>query len=224
MSIRKGLKEVAEKTDRERINEGRITEEGLQKVRQLEGTVLRPPLGSPFNELACKETIRHFADGVGDDNPLWRDGSFGGAYSIPLRNYMKHPAWGYRDLEVKCWNSMASVHWDPITAKAAGLPYAYVLGRAEQSWVIHSLTNWMGDEGWLKRCYAEYRLFIFFSDVVWLGGRVTEKHVDEDGDYCVKMETNAMNQRGENCIPGQSVIALPSREAGAWPVERRLRH
>jgi len=150
-------------------------------------------------------------------------GGFGGAYSVPLRNYMKHPAWGYRDLEVKCWNSMASVHWDPKTAKAAGLPYAYVLGRAEQSWVIHSLTNWMGDEGWLKRCYAEYRRFIFFSDVVWLGGTVIEKHVDEDGDYCVKMETNAMNQRGENCIPGQSVVALPSREAGAWPVERRIR-
>jgi hypothetical protein len=80
----------------------------------------------------------------------------------------------------------------------------------------------MGDEGWLKRCYAEYRRFVYHSDVVWLKGKVTRKYVDEDGEYCVDVETHGINQREEDTMPGQAAVALPCREAGAWPVEKRL--
>ena len=74
----------------------------------------------------------------------------------------------------------------------------------------------------MKKCYCEYRLFVYFSDVIWLGGKVDKKYVDEDGDHCVELETNAINQRQENCLPGRAVIALPSREKNDWPVVRRL--
>ena len=82
----------------------------------------------------------------------------------------------------------------------------------------------MGDDGWLKRCRTEYRKFVYHSDVVWLKGRTTKKYVDKDGDYCVDIETNALNQRGEEVMPGQATIALPSREKGTFPLDTRLPH
>lgn len=88
--------------------------------------------------------------------------------------------------------------------------------------MINLLTNWMGDEGWLKKCYAEYRKFVYFSDTLWFLGKVTRKYVDEDGEYCVDIEISGMNQRGENTIPGLATVVLPSREKGTWPIEKRL--
>jgi hypothetical protein len=81
----------------------------------------------------------------------------------------------------------------------------------------------MGDEGWLKKNYAEYRRFVYHSDAVWFRGKVTRKYIDEDGEHCVDIETSGVNQRGENTCPGYSTVVLPSREKGDWPVEKRLR-
>jgi acyl dehydratase len=51
-----------------------LIEEGLEKYRRkMLGTILRPPIA---NETASKEAIRHFADGLGDPNPLWRDEAY----------------------------------------------------------------------------------------------------------------------------------------------------
>ncbi len=52
-------------------NSGNIVEMGLEKYRQnMVGIIIRPQQG---NETATKDAIRHFANGLGDPNPLWRD-------------------------------------------------------------------------------------------------------------------------------------------------------
>ena len=107
-------------------------------------------------------------------------------------------------------------------ANAAGLPYPYDAGIQRQSWLLQLFTDWMGDEGWLKTNYAEYRKFVYWSDVVWIRGKVTKQYVDDNGEYCVDIETSGMNQRGENTMPGRGTVILPSREAGTWPVAKRL--
>jgi hypothetical protein len=80
----------------------------------------------------------------------------------------------------------------------------------------------MGDDGWLKKCYAEYRSFVYYSDVIWVRGKVTNKYID-GAEYCVDIETSGVNQRGENVMPGQATVVLPSREKGTWPVVTRLK-
>lgn len=144
------------------------------------------------------------------------------AHSYGLRYFRKHPAWGRRDPRTGSMEIWASVHWDADAAQEAGLPYAYDVGVQRQSWVMHSLTNWMGDHGWLKSNYVEYRRFVYLSDVVWLKGQVVRKYVDGNGEHCVDIETRAVNQRGEDTAPGHSTVILPSRETGDSPVRRRL--
>jgi acyl dehydratase len=159
------------------------------------------------------------------DEVAWTAGYAPGwlkAHGAALRIYQEHPSWGFRDPETFAMEPVAAVHWSKWAANIAGLPYPYDLGAQRQSWVIQLLCNWMGDEGWLKRCYAEYRSFVFLSDVVWLRGKVVNKYIDESNEYCVEIETGGFNQRGENTIPGRATVILPSKVAGTWPVATRL--
>lgn len=144
------------------------------------------------------------------------------AHRAALELYKKHPAWGFRDPVTYAMEPVYSVHYNKSAANSAGLPYPYDVGVQRNAWFIQLFTNWMGDEGWLKRCYAEYRKFVYFSDVVWIKGKVTRKYVDADGDYCVDIEVHGINQRGEDTIPGWATVCLPSRENNYWPVECRL--
>jgi len=46
------------------------------------------------------------------------------------------------------------------------------------------------------------------------------KFVDDDGDYCVEIERHAINQRGEDVMPGCAVVALVSKENGQFPLDK----
>ena len=54
-------------------------------------------------------------------------------------------------------------------------------------------------------------------------GKVTKKYVDEEGESCVDIERHAVNQRGEDIMPGHAVVALPSREKRISPLDSRIR-
>jgi acyl dehydratase len=144
------------------------------------------------------------------------------ALGAALREYRRHPGWAFRDPNTGALEPTFAVHYDVGAAKSAGVPYMYDVGVQRQQWLIQHLTNWIGDEGWLKTCYAEYRRFVYLSDVIWLKGKVTKKYVDESGESCVDIETRADNQRGENVMPGRSAVILPSRDTDTWPVAKRL--
>ena len=53
-------------------NTGEITDDGLSRLRSRLGVVIENRT-QPHVEEATKDTIRHFAWGIGDDNPLWVD-------------------------------------------------------------------------------------------------------------------------------------------------------
>lgn len=144
------------------------------------------------------------------------------AHGIALASYHKHPAWAFRDPNTYALEPIFAVHYNKQAANAMGLPQAYDVGLQRHCWGIHIVTNWMGDDAWLKRSYAEYRKFVFLSDVVWLKGRVTKKYVDSEGDYCVEIERHAVNQRGEDVMPGYAIVALPSKNNRISPLNRCL--
>jgi acyl dehydratase len=80
-----------------------------------------------------------------------------------LIQHKKKPAWFFRDPATSAWEPIFAVHYSIAGARAMGLPYPYDIGIQRNCWLIQALTNWMGDDGWLKRCYAEYRNFVFLS-------------------------------------------------------------
>jgi len=145
------------------------------------------------------------------------------AHGVALHSYRRHPAWAFRDPNTYALEPIFAVHYNKQAANVMGLPQAYDVGIQRHCWGIQLLTNWMGDDAWLKRSYVEYRKFVYLSDVVWLKGKVIKKYIDEEGDYCVDIERHAINQRQEDVMPGQATVALPSRENKNSPLDRRIK-
>jgi acyl dehydratase len=144
------------------------------------------------------------------------------AHVKALNLYRRHPAWAFRDPASWGLEPIYAVHYNQAAAKAQGLPYQYDVGFQRNAWQIHLLTNFAGDEGWLKKSFCEFRRFVYFSDVVWLKGKITEKFIDDNGECCVKVETTTTNQRGEEVMPGYAIVALPSKKHNYEPLGRRL--
>jgi acyl dehydratase len=145
------------------------------------------------------------------------------AHAAALHDYAAHPAWAFRDPVTGAREPIYSVHYNLQAALAMSVPFQYDVGFQRQCWQIHHLTHWSGDHAWLKETRAQYRRFVYLSDVVELGGVVTGIRIDDDGDHVVDIETRAINQRGENVMPGSAVVALPVRHGGQSPAARRGR-
>ena len=53
----------------------KITEEGLASLRSRIGVRIENSI-EPWNYEASRDAIRHYAHGIGDDNPLWTDPAY----------------------------------------------------------------------------------------------------------------------------------------------------
>ena len=102
------------------------------------------------------------------------------------------------------------VHWEAELATTVGAPGAYDYGPERCSWLTHHLTNWMGDDGFLRRAHCKIRRHNPEGDYLIIEGRVTGKRV-EAGLHLVEIEQQARNQDGELSVVGGGVVELPSR-------------
>jgi acyl dehydratase len=145
------------------------------------------------------------------------------AHRVSLKSYRRHPRWAFRDPTTHALEPVYSVHYNAYAARLQGAQAAYDVGIQRTCWGIHSLTNWMGDTGFLKSITQQYRSHVYLSDVVTLGARVEGKEIDTDGSHVVRLTTWANNQRGQNVMPGTAVIALPHRAGGATAASKAAR-
>ena len=142
-------------------------------------------------------------------------GCIGGiSHGLQLREMQRHPSWGFRDPNTGAQEAIIRVHDIQEAAESAGLGGAYDYGCQRCCWIGHLLTNWMGDDGFLRKMYIELRRFNMLGDTTWLRGRVTGKR-EENGEHLVDLDTWGENQRGELTTKGTAVIRLPSRH-GSW--------
>lgn len=102
------------------------------------------------------------------------------------------------------------VHWEEDFALEVGAPGAYDYGPERTSWLTHHLTNWMGDDGFLRKASCKIRRHNPEGDMLFIKGRVKRKFV-EDGRHLVEIEQEARNQDDELSVVGSGVVELPSR-------------
>jgi acyl dehydratase len=102
------------------------------------------------------------------------------------------------------------VHWENEFALMVGAPGAYDYGPERCSWLTHHLTNWMGDDGFLRRAQSRIRRHNPEGDYLLINGKVTRKFVDA-GRHLVEIEQEARNQDGELSVLGSGVVELPKR-------------
>ena len=121
----------------------------------------------------------------------------------------KHPGLGIKN-RFGIPDCPERVHWEAEFARTVGTPDAYDYGPERFSWLTHHATNWMGDDGFLRRAEAQIRRHNPVGNVLFIGGEVTRKY-QQDGENLVEISQRAENQDGELSIHGTATIALPSK-------------
>lgn len=101
------------------------------------------------------------------------------------------------------------VHWEEEFAHMVGAPGAYDYGPERCSWMTHHMTNWMGDDGFLRSSSCKIRRHNPVGDVIYIKGTVTRKFVADDGTHCVEVTQEGRTQDDEQSVLGTSVAVLP---------------
>ncbi len=127
--------------------------------------------------------------------------------------------WGYLDLQnaphVAALNPATNFpvkysqqHEDFNLAAGRGMPGPFDNGVMRFAWTAPLITNWIGDDGFLRRLYVQVRRPVIYGDIVTVTGKVAET---DAASATVGIEIAATNQEGEVATAGHAEVELPRR-------------
>lgn len=147
------------------------------------------------------------------DNIAWKIGwgflPFVYAHKVAVDFYKQHPR-AFSVNESGIPDVPERVHWETEFARRVGVPEAYDYGPQRVSWLCQVVTNWMGDDGFIREFWGEVRRHNLNGDTTWLKGMVSGKRREESRDL-VDLELWGNDQRGERTIRGGATVVLPTK-------------
>jgi acyl dehydratase len=102
------------------------------------------------------------------------------------------------------------IHYDQDYARSRGLEGVIVHGQLVGAFLGQLMTDWVGEEGWLRQLSCSYKGMNYPGENIILRGKVTGKHV-EKGEHLVECSVWAENPKGDKTASGMAVVVLPSR-------------
>lgn len=97
-----------------------------------------------------------------------------------------------------------------IAVTEIGMPGPYDNGPQRIGMISTCLTNWMGDDGFLRQYDMRLHLPVIFGDVTYTRGEVTGKRI-EDGKGLIEARVWSANQLGQKTASGTAIIELPRK-------------
>jgi acyl dehydratase len=99
------------------------------------------------------------------------------------------------------------IHIDTDVARRAGMPDVFAQGMLGMAWIGRLLTGW-APQSQLRRFDARFQGITHLGNAMRVSGRVVEKLIHE-GERCVRIELQSVNQFGQTKIEGVAIVALP---------------
>lgn len=138
---------------------------------------------------------------------------WGGLYiranKLAWKLQQKHPGAGIKN-RFGIPDCPERVHWEEEFALEVGAPGAYDYGPERTSWLTHHITNWMGDDGFLRQAKCQVRRHNPEGDIILINSSVIRKY-EEDGRYLLEIQQRAEQQDGELSAMGTAIVELPKR-------------
>ena len=103
------------------------------------------------------------------------------------------------------------VHFDPAFARKGGHPEMFMNTGFTQAALVRVITDWMGDEGFLRKLYFEMRRQQRPGDTMVCRAKVTGRY-ERDGEGWLELDVWAENEREGVTTPGKAVVILPRRQ------------
>lgn len=100
------------------------------------------------------------------------------------------------------------IHYDKDFALSKGLPGVIVHGQLVAGFLGQMLTDWVGDEGFVRNLSCSYKGMNFPGDTVTCRGKAVRKYVENEQGL-VECNIWAENGKAEKTVTGRAVVALP---------------
>jgi acyl dehydratase len=97
-----------------------------------------------------------------------------------------------------------------VAVSELGMPGPYDNGPQRIGFMSGCVTNWMGDDGFVRSLGVRLKLPVIFGDTTYTHGRVTARR-EEEGRGLVDCEIWAENQLGQVTATGTAVVELPRK-------------
>lgn len=98
------------------------------------------------------------------------------------------------------------IHIDTDVARRTGMPDVFAQGMLGMAWLARVLTGW-APQSQLRRFDARFQGITHLGNAMHCSGRVIEK-LDHNGEHCVRIELQSINQFGQPKIAGEALVAL----------------
>ena len=140
----------------------------------------------------------------------------GGAPFIPAREMVKREPWMFfQDPDTGVYHSAIEAHQSDYAAQLLGYDGAFHFGPLARNLLARLVTNWMGDDGFIRRFKFRHMNRTHIGDTVIGRGKVVNKHV-ENGEHLVDLALWLESIRGYVTEPAVATVSLCSKEA-AYP-------
>jgi len=102
------------------------------------------------------------------------------------------------------------IHYDKDYARSRGLDSIIVHGQLIGAFLGQLMTDWVGEQGTLRKLSCSYKGMNYPGEAVTLRGKVTKKYV-KSGEHFVECSLWAENPKGEKTASGMATVILPFR-------------
>jgi acyl dehydratase len=102
------------------------------------------------------------------------------------------------------------IHYDKDYALKQGLPGVIVHGQLAGCFLGQMLTDWMGDQGRLKKLSLSYKGMNLPGEPIICKGTVTRKYT-EDNNHLITLNIWVENPREEKTLTGTALVILPAK-------------
>lgn len=103
------------------------------------------------------------------------------------------------------------IHYDQDFARSRGLSGVIVQGQLVGAFLGQMLTDWLGEEGTLRKLSCSYKGMNYPGEKLICKGELTKKY-EEGGEHFVECKIWAENPKGEKTASGRAVVRLPARD------------
>jgi len=136
--------------------------------------------------------------------------------SVSWRTHMAHNRDSWKNMIDPESGLPDFTHWHLTDAAAQrlGMPRANGLGMQMRAWLGRMISNWMGDDGFIKKMGDQLRGVLYRDSLALCKGKVVKKYVQE-GEHLVDLSITLEDHDGKFMIPnGSATVVLPSRKMG----------
>jgi len=102
------------------------------------------------------------------------------------------------------------IHYDKDFAQGNGLSGVIIHGALKNAFLAQLITDWIGEDGTLKKLSCQYRGMDVPGDTLVCKGTVTRKYI-QNSQHMVDCQIWLENSKGERTTPGSATVILPSR-------------